>query len=110
MARSVEPDIHRHRALGHPQATKSFCDERQPRAEPAARERIALAFAWSDKQLVGLPARERAEQDEAVALGDDANPLLDLLRQHAAEHAAALVLLCPALLGDERRLVRQPDE
>ncbi len=62
------------------------------------------------QHLVRLAAGEGAEEDDAVALGDDADPLLALLGEDPAEDAALRVLLRLPLLCDERRLLLQPDE
>ena len=68
------------------------------------------ALAGHDEHLVRLPAGERAEEEQAVPLVDDADALLELLGEDAAEDAAALRLLRGPLLGDQRRLFLEPDE
>jgi hypothetical protein len=84
VAERVHPGVDRHRSLRHAEAAEPVGDEDERSSELRARKRIFLAFERGDEQLVGLAARERAEKDEAVALGDDADPLLALFGEHPA--------------------------
>ena len=62
------------------------------------------------KQLVGLAAGVRAEEDDAVALLDDPDAVLALLGEHLADDAAVGFGLDGPFLGDERRFLLEPDE
>src|SRR5919109_5378128 len=110
MARGVEPDVHGRRALRDADAADPLGHEAEGAAEARAREGIFLAIPGGHEELVGLAAGERAQEDEPVALRDDADPLFELAREDAAEDAAALGRLRASLLADEGRLFLQPDE
>ena len=110
VAAGVQPEVERDRALGDPDPADPLRGEDQRLRQAPARERVGLALDGSDQQLVGLPAGEGAEEDEPVALLDDAHALLSLLGEHTTDEAASGGGLGVALLGDERRVLLEPDE
>ena len=84
----MEPQVDRHGSLGDANPADSLGREGEGLLEAAACERIRLALERGDEQLVGLPTGKGAEQDQPVALLDDANPLPPLLEEDPTEQAA----------------------